>query len=339
MFILVTVTTIISSCKRNVWFSDTGFLLFLSRCSQDGSLSSGAGSRQWSWRVSSGLGTRRCSSTSSSCSRCSLMCRCLPSLRAAVSWRVVSNLPTASAKGHTGLLQSQIHELIDSRVWGCLGRGRWELFISSFLTNGRGSSWCSVGSPLTPHPWKTIPTVICCLLSSLYAPFCLHLSRCGWVEHVAVSEHRWAKLPAEGLLSTLAAPSKGKPIIAHTDRSHGPRPDFNSPVCFSQQVNLLPELMQAFSDAGGGACLFLSLPHLTGEWDCVSLLQPKQEIFLIVAENRSKSKILLLLVVWIMKKLSENLWLPPGNLPQRRQRLCFWCLTIFLPINKWFFSI
>lgn len=31
-----------------------------------------------------------------------------------------------------------------------------------------------------------------------------------------------------------------------------------------QRVNLLPEVMQAFSDAGGGTCLFLSSPHLTG---------------------------------------------------------------------------
>ncbi len=35
-------------------------------------------------------------------------------------------------------------------------------------------------------------------------------------------------------------------------------------LCVSQ-VNLLPEVMEAFSDAGGGLCQFYTRSHLTGE--------------------------------------------------------------------------
>lgn len=35
------------------------------------------------------------------------------------------------------------------------------------------------------------------------------------------------------------------------------------PLC--PQVNLIPALMEAFSDAGGGLCHFFSYSHMTGE--------------------------------------------------------------------------
>lgn len=38
-----------------------------------------------------------------------------------------------------------------------------------------------------------------------------------------------------------------------------------SPVSLCPQVNLLPGLMEAFSDAGGGLCHFYTRSHLTGE--------------------------------------------------------------------------
>lgn len=106
--------------------------------------------------------------------------------------------------------------------------------------------------------------------------FCLDLSRCRWVEPGAVPQQRRAELPAEGHLPKPAAPSEGKPITAH---SEGHMPCGPTPIhlCVGPQVNLLPELMQAFSDTGGGACLFLNRPHLTGKWRCQSQPEPETD--------------------------------------------------------------
>lgn len=98
---------------------------------------------------------------------------------------------------------------------------------------------------------------------------CLHGYRCAWVEPVAVSQYFREELFEKNLLLSPAASSDGE---THLDTASSQSQakchlSISELTCLSlcPQVNLIPGLMEAFSDAGGDLCHFYSHSHLTGE--------------------------------------------------------------------------
>lgn len=86
-----------------------------------------------------------------------------------------------------------------------------------------------------------------------------------WVEPVAVSQQCRAQLSQKNVLPSPAETSEGETDLFSQSQTGVPSVSSHLLLRLCPQVNLIPELMDAFSDVGGGLCLLFARLDLTGE--------------------------------------------------------------------------